>query len=189
MLSNYGQRRHHRRGPDRPRELSVPAGPRGFRQGLGPVPQARRPAHPAPLRLCHSRAAAATTGATWRRWPGVYTYLQNIRQDYVIMGRRRHGWSTCPWPKCSSSIWTAVLTSPSVCTQQPEGRPPQHRLHHRRVRDGLVTRSVHQSRSRGQRPWSRWRSTSSPKSCCWPWWTTAPPITSTPSAGAFCCPV
>ena len=38
---------------------------------------------------------------------GIYTYLQNIRQAGATW------WSTCPWPKCSSSIWTAVLTSPS----------------------------------------------------------------------------
>ena len=42
---------------------------------------------------------------------GVYSYLQNIRQDYVIWPGAT--WrSTCLWPRSSSSTWTPALTSP-----------------------------------------------------------------------------
>ena len=76
------QRRHHRRGRDRPPELSVPAGPCGLRQGLGSV---RKHGGLWILPPSAMRSGEASTGATWTPWPVLADYLENIRQDYVIL--------------------------------------------------------------------------------------------------------
>ena len=71
---------------------------------------------------------------------GIYTYLQNIRQEYVIMG----------WGDMVVNLPVAEVFHHPL-HPGAEGRPPQHRLHHPGSR-WTGERSVHQSRSRGQRP-------------------------------------
>ena len=117
---------------------------------------------------------------------GIYTYLQNIRQEYVIMG-----WGDMVVNLPVAEVFQQHLDSGAditiLCTQELKGAP-RNTVYITQGPDGLVSdlsiNPAHAANALG-----RWRPTSSPKSCCWTWWTTAPPITSTTSAGAFCFPV
>ena len=99
---------------------------------------------------------------------GVRSYLENIRQDHVILAG---GDLALNLPIAdvyeqhmeSGADITAVWTRRGASQTWPSAPTPP-------------------------RAASPWRSTFSPRSCCSPWWTTAPPTTSPPSAAAYSSP-
>ena len=115
---------------------------------------------------------------------GVYSYLQNIRQDYVILA-----WGDVAVNLPVAEIFQQHLDTGAditlVCT--PTYCGTSGNCEYVTVdQDGQVTDlAIHPSTGVG---WSPWRSTSCPRSCCWRSWSTAPPTTSTASAGACSSP-
>ena len=144
MLSNLCERRHHRRGPHRPRELSVPAGPRGLGKDweLSRKHGGLRILPPFGYGGQRRRRVPGQHGGPVRRYPT----LQNIRQDYVILAWGRRA-VNLPVAQIFQQHLDTALTSPGVQPQllrhlrqlrvrhpgpgrpgERPGHPPLHRV-------------------------------------------------------------